>query len=224
MHQVTVWELIQLSFIPIFPPSGAGGGTSSLQSLLGSINVGSLAATPNASQAIPSNILTSLPSPPLQAIQQYQLLTSNPAQAQSLVAQSSQQTGPGGSAWQIPSGGIGSSSIGGIGVPSGSGSPGGILGNLLPGLGGPRPEEAPVYSEDTESEYTEYRSARFPWMLPYCTYRWAVLITGPNPFNLTVRLGIVLFTNPGVTVLLQTQPFPIIQTIPTWQILYVQCY
>ncbi|MCM3784684.1 hypothetical protein M3231_17100 [Neobacillus mesonae] len=213
-----------MSFTPIFPPSGPGGGTLPLQNLLGTINVGSLAASPNATQAVPSNILASLPSPPYQALQQYQLLTSNPAQAQSLVSQASQQTGPGGSPWQIPSSGFGSTSVGGIGTPGGIGSSGGILGNLLPGLGGPREEDEPAYLPEAEEGYAEYRSARFPWQLPFCTYRWAILITGPNPFNLTVRLGIILFTNPAVTVFLQTQPFPIIQAIPTWQILYVQCF
>ncbi|WP_211747177.1 hypothetical protein [Paenibacillus sp. Marseille-Q4541] len=235
---------------------GQGEGTP-LQSLLGSLNIGSLASTPNATQAVPANLLGSLPSPPYQALQQYQLLTSNPTQAQTLVAQASQQTGPGGSPWQIPSGGPGSSGGSGGGPiypgfpgggsiiplgpggspgtvigPGGLGNPGNILGNILPGLGSPREEDKELdAAESSTSEVqvseipvSEYRSARFPWTLPFCTNRWAVIITGPNPFNLTVRLGIVLFTNPGVTVFLQTQPYPIIQAFPTWQILYIQCY
>lgn len=260
MNQHSEWELIVLSFSTFPIPSPlipSQGGSASLQSLLGSLNIGSLASTPNATQAVPANLLGSLPSPPYQALQQYQLLTSNPTQAQALVAQSGQQMGPGGSPWQIPggTGGFpggfpgggpgggpggfpgfpGGGSFGPLGPTPGMGGllgPGGlsnsdnILGNLLPGLGSPREKENEIELDEsiTEPQLAEYRSARFPWSLPFCTNRWAVMITGPNPFNLTVRLGIVLFTNPAVTVFLQTQPYPIIQAFPTWQILYIQCF
>ena len=259
---------MSFSTFPIPAPLTPGqGGSASLQSLLGSINIGSLTAAPGTTQAVPANLLGSLPSPPYQALQHYQMLTSNPAQAQTLVAQSGQQTGPGGSPWQVPGGGgfpggfpgggpgggpgagptggpgggggfpgfPGGGSFGPLGPapgmggllgPGGLSNPGNILGNILPGLGGPREEdnEAELTESDSESQLPEYRSARFPWSLPFCTNRWAVIITGPNPFNLTVRLGVVLFTNPAVTVFLQTQPYPIIQAFPTWQILYIQCF
>jgi|GEM_PF-3267461 len=72
-------------------------------------------------------------------------------------------------------------------------------------------------------EREDEEESRFPWLLPFCVFRWAILITS-GPWGLNAHLGIIISTNVFSTTLLQVLPTPALGTIPTSSVLFVECF
>ncbi|MFC0044433.1 hypothetical protein [Metabacillus iocasae] len=180
---------------------GLGGSLGSLgsvlPSLLGDVDLGSLGSldAPQSYAAYPTQLTSQLSSfsPPPRVRQRYQQLLSNPGLVQQLASQALQQQG-----------GFNGGLNGGL---NGYGGYGGLNGGLN-GYGG--------YGGRDE----DYR---FRWRLPFCQLRWSVMITGTNPFNLRVRVGIIVQTNFFNTTIIQFFPKFGIGNIATNNILYVEC-
>jgi hypothetical protein len=196
---------------------GLGGDLGSLGSMLPSLlggvnlqNLGSLDA-PQSYSALPTQLTSQLSSfsPPPRVIQRYQQLLSNPALVQQLASQALLQQQGG------LNGGGGLNGLGGLNGGGGLNGLGGLNGGG--GYGGGHSGRHCSGHCMREEDY------RFPWRLPFCRFRWSIMITGTNLFNLRLRVGIIVQTNFFSTSIIQFFPNFAIGSLPTFNILYVEC-
>ncbi|MBM7703420.1 hypothetical protein JOC83_002269 [Bacillus iocasae] len=206
---------------------GLGGSLGSLgsvlPSLLGDVDLGSLGSldAPQSYAAYPTQLTSQLSSfsPPPRVRQRYQQLLSNPGLVQQLASQALQQQG--GFNGGLNGGLNGYGGYGGLnGGLNGYGGYGGLNGSLN-GYGGYGGLNGGLNGYGGYGGRDE--DYRFRWRLPFCQLRWSVMITGTNPFNLRVRVGIIVQTNFFNTTIIQFFPKFGIGNIATNNILYVEC-